>query len=70
MILVDTSVLVVWLDPTHPEHEPCSEALERRSTIDQLAVSSVSFAELATGGRNREALDQDLQRFRTTRTGF
>src|SRR5258707_14077429 len=63
MILVDTSILVAWLDPSHPEHRMCTQALNRCSGLDELAVSSVSFAELAAGGRGRDALDQDLQGF-------
>ena len=63
MILVDTSVIVAWLDPHHPDHVICSQALDRCSAIDQLAISSITFAELAAGGRNRAALDEDLQGF-------
>ena len=63
MILVDTSIIVGWLDPGHPEHLDCSEALDRCSAVEELAVSSVTFAELAAGGRSREALDEDLRGF-------
>jgi predicted nucleic acid-binding protein len=63
MILVDTSVIVAWLDPTHPDHQKCLRALDGCSAVDELAVSSVTFAELAAGGRNREALDEDLNGF-------
>jgi predicted nucleic acid-binding protein len=63
MILVDTSVLVAWLDPRHPHHRACTRALEQCGAVDELAISSVTFAELAAGGRNREALDEDLQGF-------
>jgi hypothetical protein len=63
MILVDTSVIVAWLDPTHPDHQKCSRALDNCCAVDELAVSSVTFAELAAGGRNREALDEDLDGF-------
>jgi predicted nucleic acid-binding protein len=64
MILVDTSVLVAWLDPTHPDHRACSRALDACSAAEELAVSSITFAELAAGGRSREALDEDLRGFR------
>src|SRR6185437_14406288 len=63
MILVDTSVIVAWLDSGHPEHLICSNALEQCSAVDELAISSVTYAELAAGGRNREALDEDLRGF-------
>lgn len=29
MILVDTSVIVAWLDKTHPQHQECVVAIER-----------------------------------------
>jgi predicted nucleic acid-binding protein len=60
---VDTSVLVAWLDPQHPHHPSCTRALEECGAVDELAISSVTFAELAAGGRNREALNEDLQGF-------
>ena len=70
MILVDTSVIVAWLDPTHPEHRACSQALDDWGAVDELAVSSVTFAELAAGGRNRQALDEDLRGFIEVELGF
>jgi predicted nucleic acid-binding protein len=70
MILVDTSVLVAWLDPDHPDHRACSRALDQCAAADELAISSVSFAELAAGGRNREALEQDLNGFRKLNLDF
>ena len=63
MILVDTSVIVAWLDPDHPEHQICSRALFNCGAVETLAVSSVTFAELAAGNRGREALDEDLREF-------
>jgi len=63
MILVDTSVIVAWLDPEHPDHLTCSHALENCSGVEELSISSVTFAELAAGGRSREALDEDLRGF-------
>ena len=70
MILVDTSVIVAWLDPNHPDHVICSQALHERSAADELAISAVTFAELAAGGRNREALDEDLRGFLRLDFGF
>ena len=64
MILVDTSIIVAWLDPNHPDHQVCSKALDECSGLEELAISSITFAELAAGGRNREALDTDLRGFR------
>ncbi len=70
MILVDTSIIVAWLDPGHPDHLACSQALDRCSAVDELAISSVTFAELAAGGRNRAALDEDLRGFRRVDLSF
>jgi predicted nucleic acid-binding protein len=70
MILVDTSILVAWLDRAHPDHACCEEALFRWAGEDQLAVSSVSYAELAAGGRTREAVDEDLRIFARVELGF
>lgn len=70
MILVDTSVIVAWLDPSHPEHAPCRQALENCSAGDELAGSCVTFAELAAGRRSREALEEDLRGFRRLALNF
>ncbi len=70
MTLVDTSVIVAWLDASHPEHIICRRALEEHAGADQLAVSSVTYAELAAGGRTREAIDEDLQGFERLDLGF
>jgi predicted nucleic acid-binding protein len=63
MILVDTSVIVAWLDSNHDEHANCVQALADCAGRDQLAVSSVTYAELAAGGRTRESIDEDLHHF-------
>ncbi|MCW5556689.1 MAG: type II toxin-antitoxin system VapC family toxin [Verrucomicrobiae bacterium] len=63
MILVDTSVIVEWLDRTHPHHLACLAALEKWARRDRLAVSCVSQGELAAGGLTREAVDEDLRDF-------
>jgi predicted nucleic acid-binding protein len=63
MILVDTSVIVAWLDRNHPEHRRCAEALDYWAGQTRLAISSVTYAELAAGGRNQSAVDEDLAPF-------
>jgi predicted nucleic acid-binding protein len=63
MILVDTSVIVAWLDHSHPQHERCIRALKKWAGQDQLAVSAVTYAELAAGARTREGVDEDLKGF-------
>ena len=70
MILVDTSVIVAWLDSSHPDHSPCIEALEYWAGEDRLAVSSVTYAEMAAGGRTREGVDMDLTMFERVDLGF
>jgi predicted nucleic acid-binding protein len=63
MILVDTSVIVAWLDPTHKHNKECWTAIRHWAGVDQLAISSVTYAELAAGGRTREAVDEDMKGF-------
>lgn len=63
MILVDTSVIVAWLDRNHPHHRQCVKALESCADGEMLAVSSVTYGELAAGGRTREAVEEDLRDF-------
>jgi hypothetical protein len=63
MILVDTSVMVAWLDPAHEDHQACRDSLEHWAGQEELAVSSVSYGELAAGGRTRQAVDEDLRLF-------
>lgn len=63
MILVDTSIIVAWLDKSHDAHDMCAGALEEWAGRDQLAVSVVTYAELAAGGRTRQAVDEDLAGF-------
>ena len=70
MILVDTSIIVAWLDPGHPDHQICAQALDDCGAKDELAVSSVTFAELAAGGRQRDALEEDLRGFRRVDLSF
>jgi predicted nucleic acid-binding protein len=57
MILVDTSVIVAWLDGAHKHHKECLAAIVFWAGRDQLAVSSVTYAELAAGARTREGVD-------------
>lgn len=64
MILVDTSVLVAWLDHAHEDHQVCLDSLQHWAGREDLAVSSVSYGELAAGGRTRQAVDEDLRLFR------
>jgi predicted nucleic acid-binding protein len=63
VILVDTSVIVAWLDTRHEHHAACLQAVVDWAARDELSVSSVTFAELAAGGRTREAVDEDLKDF-------
>ena len=70
MILVDTSVIVAWLDPTHEEHRACLESLEHWAGVEELAVSSATYGELAAGGRTRQAVDEDLKHFRRIELDF
>jgi len=63
MILVDTSVIVAWLDKTHPQHRASVKAIEKWALSERLAVSSVTYGELASGGRTREAVEEDLRDF-------
>ncbi|MGO8931279.1 MAG: PIN domain-containing protein [Limisphaerales bacterium] len=42
MILVDTSVIVVWLDRDHAHHKACTDALDRASQADGLGISTVT----------------------------
>src|SRR5579859_5458136 len=70
MILVDTSVIVAWLDGTHEDHRGCSQALELWAGQDQLGVSTVTYAELAASGRTRQAVDEDLRHFQRIELDF
>jgi len=63
VILVDTSVIVAWLDPTHKHYKECWAAIRYWAGRDQLAISSVTYAELAAGGRTRETVDEDMKGF-------
>ena len=61
MILIDTSTVVAWLDRAHPDHETATRAIVDALMDDEVAVSVVTLAELAAGGRTREALEVDLK---------
>ncbi|MBU6408861.1 MAG: type II toxin-antitoxin system VapC family toxin [Verrucomicrobia bacterium] len=63
MILVDTSVIVAWLDANHPQHRACLKAIEHWAQRDRLAVSAVTLGELAVGGCTRDAVEEDLRDF-------
>jgi predicted nucleic acid-binding protein len=63
VILVDTSVIVAWLDKAHQHHKACVAAIVHWAGIDQLAISAVTYAELAAGARSREGVDEDLKGF-------
>lgn len=63
MILVDTSVIVAWLDKSHLHHRASLKAIAYYAEHETLAVSSVTYVELAAGGRTRQAVDKDLRDF-------
>jgi predicted nucleic acid-binding protein len=63
VILVDTSVIVAWLDENHEAHQASVAAIEKWVRKDRLAVSAVTFAELAAGARTREHLEEALGLF-------
>ncbi len=65
MILVDTHVLV-WLDQDNPRLGPrCRRAIDQGLTDDALAVSAISFWEVAMlVARQRLAIDLPLHRWR------
>jgi predicted nucleic acid-binding protein len=63
MILVDTSVIVAWMDPAHKHHKECWAAIRHWAGRDSLAISSATYAELAAGARTRESVDEALQGF-------
>ena len=63
MILVDTSVIVAWMDGQHPAHRDCVAAIEEWIQRGRLAVSAVTFAELAAGARTREHVEEALSLF-------
>jgi predicted nucleic acid-binding protein len=53
------------MDSNHDHHRACTEALDYWSQQDDLCVSVVTWAELAAGGRTREALEAELEPFTT-----
>lgn len=70
MILVDTSVIVAWMDASHKHHKECWAAIRYWGGRDQLAVSSVTYSELAAGARTREAVDEALKGFMRIEVDF
>ena len=70
MILVDTSVIVAWMDASHSHHDVCGKALAFWAGRDQLAVSSITYAELAAGARSQEGVNEDLQAFHRLELDF
>ena len=54
---------MAWLDKAYEDHRACARALEDWAGKEQLAVSSVTYGELAAGGRTRAAVDEDLNGF-------
>ncbi|MCI0745589.1 MAG: PIN domain-containing protein [Verrucomicrobia subdivision 3 bacterium] len=63
MILVDTSVIAAWIDPDHRHHRECEKALLHWADQDDLAISALTYAELAAARRSKEALDEILAGF-------
>jgi predicted nucleic acid-binding protein len=70
VILVDTSVIVPWLDESHSAHEVCTRAIEKWIQRDRLVVSAVTFAELAAGARTREQVEAALEIFERIEVDF
>ena len=70
MILVDTSVIVPWLDKSHVSHTACTHAIEKWVKSDQLAISAVTFAELAAGARTRDHVEEALAIFERLEVDF
>ena len=70
MMLVDTSVIIAWLDDTHEAHGDCVAAIKKWVREDQLAVSAVTFAELAAGARTREYVEEVLSLFQRLEVDF
>ncbi len=63
MILLDTSVIAAWFDADHPHHLACEGALLHWANQEELAISAVTYGELAAAGRTRKALDEILGGF-------
>ena len=49
MMMVDTSIIVAWLDSIHADHAQCETALLRWGGLDRLVIRAVTYAELAAG---------------------
>ena len=56
MILIDTSTIVAWLDAGHEHHDPSARSISLAIAEDDTAISVVTLAELAAGGRIQEAI--------------
>ena len=63
MILVDTSIIAAWIDPDHPHHRACELALLHWANQEELAISAITYSEMAAAGRTREAVDEVLRGF-------
>lgn len=56
MILIDTSTIVAWLDAGHEHHDSSARAISLAIAEDDTAISVVTLAELAAGGRTPDSL--------------
>jgi predicted nucleic acid-binding protein len=63
MILVDTSVIVAWIDPDHELHAKSEKALVDWAGQEDLAISALTYAELASAGRSKDAIEEMLSGF-------
>jgi predicted nucleic acid-binding protein len=70
MILVDTSIIVAWLDKSHGHHNACQQALDLWASRDDFGISCVTYAELAAGARTKEGLDEQLAIFERVELDF
>ena len=61
MTLIDSSTIVAWLDQSHPDHVTAAAAVTEALLSNGAAVSVVTLAELAAGGRTQQAIAKDLR---------